>query len=50
MYVVRPSALICHSEGAERPWESPGTMYVTAQQFDEWYQEIATSTFQVSSQ
>ena len=25
------------------PWESPGTMFVTAQQVDEWYQEIATS-------
>ena len=24
-------------------WESPGTMFVTAQQVDEWYQEIATS-------
>ena len=25
------------------PWRSPGTMFVIAQQVDEWYQEIATS-------
>ena len=24
------------------PWESPGTVFVTAWQNDEWYQEIAT--------
>ena len=23
-------------------WESPGTMFVSAQQIDEWFQEIAT--------
>ena len=27
------------------PWESPGTMFVTAQRIDELYQEIATSPF-----
>ena len=23
-------------------WESPGTMYISAQQVDDWYQEIVT--------
>ena len=26
----------------ESTWESPGTVFVTAQQNDDWYQEIAT--------
>ena len=26
----------------ESTWESPGTVFVTAQQIDGWYQEIAT--------
>ena len=27
---------------SEATWESPGTMFISAQQVDEWYQEIAT--------
>ena len=27
----------CHSEGAKRPWESPGTVLVPAQHFGGWY-------------
>ena len=41
---------LCHSEGAKRPWESPGTMSVSAVFFDEWYRAIATSGLRPSSQ
>ena len=35
--------IILSFRGPLGPWESPSTMFVTAQQVDEWYQEIATS-------
>jgi len=34
---------VCHSEGVQRPWESPGAQFVTAQCVDRCYREIATS-------
>ena len=37
---VKKSNVIARSEAT---WQSPSTMFVTAQQFDGWYQEIPTA-------
>ena len=39
----RTTEYVIPRRGEAPTWESPGTMFVFACIFDEWYQEIATS-------
>ena len=42
LFVCRTTDHVIPRRSEGPTWESPGTMFVPAQQVDEWYQEIAT--------